>query len=111
MPAVRRRAARRDILGARTAGPAQPREQRGRATGRTLKDSHGGSAAIDLTAMAKGRELDPVIGRVKEIQRVVQILSRRTKNNPVLIGSRASEDRRRRGLAQRISRRYSRISA
>ncbi|MDD4365082.1 MAG: ATP-dependent Clp protease ATP-binding subunit [Synergistales bacterium] len=41
---------------------------------------------IDLTAMAEQGELDPVIGRAKEIQRVVQILSRRTKNNPVLIG-------------------------
>ncbi len=40
----------------------------------------------DLTEMAKNGELDPVIGRQKEIERVVQILSRRTKNNPVLIG-------------------------
>ena len=41
---------------------------------------------FDLTAAARAGELDPVIGREKEIQRVVQILSRRTKNNPVLIG-------------------------
>ncbi|MDP2675830.1 MAG: ATP-dependent Clp protease ATP-binding subunit [Dehalococcoidia bacterium] len=41
---------------------------------------------IDLTAAARGNKLDPVIGREKEIERVVQILSRRTKNNPVLIG-------------------------
>jgi ATP-dependent Clp protease ATP-binding subunit ClpC len=40
----------------------------------------------DLTAMAKEGQLDPVIGRHDEIQRVVQILSRRTKNNPCLIG-------------------------
>jgi ATP-dependent Clp protease ATP-binding subunit ClpC len=40
----------------------------------------------DLTQMAKEGKLDPVIGRDKEILRVVQILSRRTKNNPVLIG-------------------------
>ncbi len=40
----------------------------------------------DLTALAKGRKLDPVIGRDDEIRRVMQILSRRTKNNPVLIG-------------------------
>ncbi|MFP4418054.1 MAG: ATP-dependent Clp protease ATP-binding subunit [Fibrobacterota bacterium] len=40
----------------------------------------------DLTAMAKEGRLDPVIGREKEIERVVQILSRRKKNNPVLIG-------------------------
>ncbi len=41
---------------------------------------------IDLTAAARAGKLDPVIGREKEIERVVQILSRRTKNNPVLIG-------------------------
>lgn len=44
------------------------------------------SLARDLTAMAKEEALDPVIGRGKEIERVIQILSRRTKNNPVLIG-------------------------
>ncbi|MDD6883450.1 MAG: ATP-dependent Clp protease ATP-binding subunit, partial [Eubacteriales bacterium] len=42
--------------------------------------------ARDLTKAAKAGELDPVIGRMKEIERIVQILSRRTKNNPVLIG-------------------------
>ncbi|NQW22681.1 MAG: ATP-dependent Clp protease ATP-binding subunit [SAR202 cluster bacterium] len=41
---------------------------------------------IDLTVAAKADKLDPVIGREKEIERVVQILSRRTKNNPVLVG-------------------------
>ncbi|MBI1885830.1 MAG: ATP-dependent Clp protease ATP-binding subunit [Chloroflexi bacterium] len=41
---------------------------------------------MDLTAAARSGKLDPVIGREKEIERVVQILSRRTKNNPVLIG-------------------------
>ncbi len=41
---------------------------------------------IDLTAAARTGKLDPVIGRVKEIERVIQILSRRTKNNPALIG-------------------------
>ncbi len=40
----------------------------------------------DLTELAQKGELDPVIGRHKEIQRVIQILCRRTKNNPVLIG-------------------------
>jgi len=40
----------------------------------------------DLTAMAREDKLDPVVGRDKEIERVIQILSRRTKNNPVLIG-------------------------
>jgi len=41
---------------------------------------------IDLTAVAREGKLDPVIGRDSEIRRVVQVLSRRTKNNPVLIG-------------------------
>ena len=41
---------------------------------------------IDLTAAARAETLDPVVGREKEIQRLIQILSRRTKNNPVLIG-------------------------
>ncbi len=41
---------------------------------------------IDLTAAARAGKLDPVIGRVREIERVIQILSRRTKNNPALIG-------------------------
>jgi len=41
---------------------------------------------IDLTAQARAGKLDPVIGRQKEIERVIQILSRRTKNNPALIG-------------------------
>ncbi|KAF7537550.1 hypothetical protein G7054_g3611 [Neopestalotiopsis clavispora] len=42
---------------------------------------------IDLTAKAKDGKLDPVIGRDAEIQRTIQVLSRRTKNNPVLIGN------------------------
>ena len=41
---------------------------------------------IDLTNAARDSKLDPVVGRDSEIQRVVQILSRRTKNNPVLVG-------------------------
>ena len=41
---------------------------------------------VDLTAAARAGKLDPVIGRAKEIERVIQILSRRTKNNPALIG-------------------------
>lgn len=42
---------------------------------------------VDLTAKARDGKLDPVIGRDGEIQRTIQVLSRRTKNNPVLIGS------------------------
>ncbi len=44
------------------------------------------SLARDLTSIAKEGNIDPVIGREKEIERVIQVLSRRTKNNPVLIG-------------------------
>lgn len=44
------------------------------------------SLARDLTSIAKEGNVDPVIGRGKEIERVIQILSRRTKNNPVLVG-------------------------
>lgn len=56
-----------------------------------LNGSQKGGSALDkfgrdLTQAAKNGEIDPVIGREKEIQRVIQILSRRTKNNPVLIG-------------------------
>src|SRR5262249_58676775 len=41
---------------------------------------------VDLTARARDGKVDPVIGRDSEIRRVIQVLSRRTKNNPVLIG-------------------------
>ena len=58
----------------------------------------------DLTKMAAENTLDPVIGRQKEIQRVIQILSRRTKNNPVLIGEPGvGKTAIVEGLAQRIN--------
>src|SRR5689334_2619600 len=58
----------------------------------------------DLTELAKKGELDPVIGRVNEIERVMQILCRRTKNNPVLIGeARVGKTAIAEGLAQEIS--------
>ncbi|CAN5882542.1 ATP-dependent Clp protease ATP-binding subunit [soil metagenome] len=57
----------------------------------------------DLTEMARNDELDPVIGRAEEIARVVRILSRRTKNNPVLIGEAGvGKTAVAEGLAQRI---------
>ncbi len=57
----------------------------------------------DLTALAAEDKLDPVVGREKEIERVVQILSRRTKNNPVLIGEPGvGKTAIAEGLAQRI---------
>ncbi len=54
----------------------------GKSKGTPTLDSFG----RDLTAMAEGGKIDPVIGRSKEIERVIQVLSRRTKNNPCLIG-------------------------
>jgi len=59
----------------------------------------------DLTALARQGKLDPVIGRDNEIRRVMQILSRRTKNNPVLVGDAGvGKTATAEGLAQRIVR-------
>ena len=60
-----------------------PRSRAGRGASRTPALDQLG---VDLTVAARAGKLDPVIGRVKEIERVIQILSRRTKNNPALIG-------------------------
>lgn len=58
---------------------------------------------VDLTARAKAGKLDPVIGRDSEIHRTIQVLSRRTKNNPVLIGAAGTgKTAVLEGLAQRI---------
>src|SRR5207237_6461560 len=58
----------------------------------------------DLTALAASGKLDPVIGRDEEIRRVIQVLSRRTKNNPVLIGEPGvGKTAIAEGLAQRIA--------
>ena len=58
----------------------------------------------DLTAMAREGRLDPIIGREEEIQRVIQVLSRRTKNNPCLIGEPGvGKSAIVEGLAQRIA--------
>ncbi|HSH23755.1 MAG TPA: ATP-dependent Clp protease ATP-binding subunit [Acidimicrobiales bacterium] len=67
--------------GAATGGP----------TGATGQEAPSGSPVLDqfgrnLTTQAREKKLDPVIGREREIERVMQVLSRRTKNNPVLIG-------------------------
>lgn len=60
---------------------------------------------MDLTARARDGKLDPVIGRDQEIRRTIQVLSRRTKNNPVLIGSAGTgKTAIIEGLAQRIVR-------
>ncbi|KAF8640818.1 hypothetical protein AX17_000467 [Amanita inopinata Kibby_2008] len=59
--------------------------------------------AVDLTALAEGGKIDPVIGRDNEIRRIIRILCRRTKNNPVLIGEPGvGKTSIAEGLAQRI---------
>ncbi len=67
----------------RSLSQGAPRSRTTRTTSRTPALDQMG---IDLTVAARAGKLDPVIGRVKEIERVIQILSRRTKNNPALIG-------------------------
>ena len=74
-------------------GPGGSEEQSSEPSGSSgsRETAAGGSTVLDqfgrnLTQMARERKLDPVIGRTREIERVMQILSRRTKNNPVLIG-------------------------
>ena len=65
----------------------------------SILDEHGS----DLTRMARENKIDPVIGRQNEIERVIQVLSRRTKNNPVLIGEPGvGKTAIAEGLAQRI---------
>ena len=73
-------------------GPEGSRKERASATaGGGSGDSASGSLVLDqfgrnLTQLAREKKLDPVIGRVREAERVMQVLSRRTKNNPVLVG-------------------------
>jgi ATP-dependent Clp protease ATP-binding subunit ClpC len=75
-------------------GPGTKGEAAGSAAAPGNKDEpgdKGGSQVLDqfgrnLTQLAREKKLDPVIGRTRELERVMQILSRRTKNNPVLIG-------------------------
>lgn len=59
-----------------------PQEKRAMTQGTPTLDS----LARDLTKLAKENRLDPVVGRSREVKRLIQILSRRTKNNPVLVG-------------------------
>ncbi|MFM8640418.1 MAG: Clp protease N-terminal domain-containing protein, partial [Planctomycetota bacterium] len=89
--------------------PAEPQAQEppaeGGATARRGKSKTPAldSFGRDLTELAKSGELDPVIGREHEIERLIQILSRRTKNNPVLLGEAGvGKTAIVEGLAQRI---------
>ncbi len=81
----------RDIGKAIGANPAQTASEGIRGGASSASKGPGKTPTLDqfgrdLTAMAREGKLDPVIGRGKEIERVIQILSRRTKNNPCLIG-------------------------
>ncbi|WJS82054.1 ATP-dependent Clp protease ATP-binding subunit [Tetragenococcus halophilus] len=67
--------------GANRRRPAQGRQQQAQEGTPTLD-----SLARDLTKLAREKRLDPVVGRDKEVKRLIQILSRRTKNNPALVG-------------------------
>ena len=68
------------------------------------KNKHLSKFTRNLTEMARENKLDPVIGRDKEIKRVIQILSRRTKNNPILIGEAGvGKTAIAEGIAQRIA--------
>ena len=80
-----------------TSGAATPNKEEGK-KGKTLSEF-----TRDLNEAAREGKLDPVIGREQEVQRVIQILSRRTKNNPVLIGEPGvGKTAIAEGLAQRI---------
>ncbi|MBK9180277.1 MAG: ATP-dependent Clp protease ATP-binding subunit [Acidimicrobiales bacterium] len=72
-------------------GPGTGKEPAGATAGGSGESAPSGSLVLDqfgrnLTQLAREKKLDPVIGREREIERVMQVLSRRTKNNPVLIG-------------------------
>jgi len=92
---------RRETLRQMRMSPHPTAQSRGGKKAQSLVEQLG----IDLTEAARQGKLDPVIGRHKEIERVVQILSRRTKNNPALIGEPGvGKTAIVEGLAQRIVR-------
>ena len=68
------------------AGPLEEKGSSAGANGKAQKTPTVNAYGRDLTELARHGQLDPVIGRAKELKRIVQILSRRTKNNAVLIG-------------------------
>jgi len=92
------------LLGGEVEGTPMP----GSSTGNTKSGQQGNTPTLnefgrDLTVMAAEGKLDPVVGRKNEIERVIQVLSRRTKNNPVLIGEPGvGKTAIAEGLAQRI---------
>ena len=77
--------------GAGGGGSTERGDKAGATSGGSSGDNQSGSVVLDqfgrnMTQLARDNELDPVIGRSRETERVMQVLSRRTKNNPVLIG-------------------------
>ena len=74
------------IQGGQTANPAVNQNQRNQKEARNSNTPTLDQYSRDLTKMAEEGKLDPVIGRQNETSRIIQILSRRTKNNPCLIG-------------------------
>ena len=68
--------------------PSKARSTKGQVSGSNAKDKTPtlDSLSRDLTALARQGKLDPVIGRNEEVRRMIQVISRRTKNNPVLVG-------------------------
>ena len=84
----------RSLPSSSSTSPTKPRSMRPRTTRKPEEHPAGAKQktplvdqlATDLTELAKANKLDPIIGRQMEIERVIQILSRRTKNNPALIG-------------------------
>jgi len=88
-----------EVSGQETEEEAEPAQQQNTKSKTPALDAFG----RDLTELARENKLDPVIGREPEIERVMQILSRRTKNNPVLIGEAGvGKTAIVEGLAQRI---------
>src|SRR5512146_3305383 len=81
-----RRQTRRVLNETASSPAAAGTPQASRAPASSPKTPLGDQLASDLTTMAEEKKLDPVIGREMEIERVIQILARRTKNNPALIG-------------------------
>lgn len=73
--------AKKETISQFASGSIQNAQKRGQKSGSFLAEF-----ARDLTQLSRENKLDPVVGRKKEVERLVQILSRRTKNNPVLVG-------------------------
>ena len=91
------------VVGMITSDSVNKGTQPGTSGAESPSQSSLGKYTIDLNKMAEDGRIDPVIGRSKEIERVIQILSRRTKNNPVLIGEPGvGKTAIAEGLAQRI---------